>query len=92
MGCLRIKEGLQGGKTIQQRSESFASLWSLMLIPVLYIHACALSAHTRAHVFISATRLWLAATPLSLPEAGTAYSDILGFIVLHIKMTFFVCR
>jgi hypothetical protein len=29
------------------------------------------------------TRLWLIATPLSLPGAGTVYSDILGLIVLH---------
>jgi hypothetical protein len=42
---LRTREGLQGGQTIQQRSEVFASRWSLMLLPVLYIHACALSAH-----------------------------------------------
>jgi hypothetical protein len=52
-----------------------------MLLPVLYIHACALSARTR--VSISASHLWLAATPLSLPGAGTVYSDILGLIVLH---------
>jgi hypothetical protein len=35
-------------------------------------------------VCVSATHLWLAATPLSLPGAGTVYSDILGLIVLHI--------
>ena len=35
----------------------------------------------------SATHLWLAATPLSLPGAGTVYSDILGLIVLHVNMT-----
>jgi len=58
-----------------------------MLIPVLYIHACALSAHTCARVFISATHLWLAVTPLSLPGAGNVYSDILGFIVVHDNMT-----
>ena len=40
-----------------------------MLLPVLYIHACALA------VSISATHLWLAATPLSLPGAGTIDSD-----------------
>jgi hypothetical protein len=32
------------------------------------------------------THLWLAATPLSLPGAGTVYSDILGLIVLHVNM------
>ena len=32
------------------------------------------------------TRLWLAATPLSLPGAGTVYSDILGLIVLNVNM------
>jgi len=39
-----------------------------MLLPVLYIHVCAFSAHTRVHVSISAsaTHLWLAATPLSV--------------------------
>jgi hypothetical protein len=57
-----------------------------MLLPVLYIHICALSAHTRAHVVISAsaTRIWLAATSLSLPRAGTDYFDIRGLIVLHV--------
>jgi hypothetical protein len=53
LGRLRTKKGLQGGKTIQQRSESLALLWSLMLLPRLYIHACALSAHTRALVHVS---------------------------------------
>ena len=48
--CLRTKKGLQGGKTIQQRSE-FALQWSLMLLPALYIHACVLlSAHTRVSI------------------------------------------
>jgi len=37
LGCLRTKKGLQGGKTIQQRSELlFALQWSLMLLPLLY--------------------------------------------------------
>ena len=57
-----------------------------MLLPVLYIHACALA------VSISATHLWLAATPLSLPGAGTVYSDILGLIVLHVIMTLQIIR
>ena len=93
---LRTREGLQGGQTIQQRSEVFASRWSLMLLPVLYIHACALSAHIvcvcqRVYKVVvslsaSATHLWLAATPLSLPEAGNVYSDILGLIVVHVTM------
>ena len=54
-----------------------------MLQPVLYILACALSAHTRVRVSISssASHLWLAATQLSLPGADS--SDIL--IVLHIN-------
>jgi hypothetical protein len=66
-----------------------ASLWSLILVPVPYIHACALSAHTRVRVSVSAsaTHLWLAATLLSLPGAGTVYSDILGRIVSHVIMT-----
>ena len=54
-----------------------------MLLPVLNIHACALSAHTRVRMPISAnatTHLWLAATPLSLLGAGTVYSDILGLL------------
>jgi len=33
---LWTKKGLQGGKTIQQRS-GFALLWSLMLLPVLWL-------------------------------------------------------
>jgi hypothetical protein len=35
----------------------------------------------------SATHFWLAATPLTLPGAGTVYSDMLGLIVLHVNMT-----
>jgi hypothetical protein len=52
------------------------------------IHACALSAHTcvRVSVSASATHLELAATPLSLPGAGTINSDIHGLIVLHVDM------
>jgi len=54
-----------------------ASQWSLMLLPILYIHACALI-HASA-----ATYLWLAATPLYLPGAGTVYySDILSQLLL----------
>jgi len=68
LDCLRTKKGLQGGITIRQRSDLFASLWSLMLLPVPYIHACALSAHTRVRVRVSV--------------CGTFYSDILGFIVI----------
>jgi hypothetical protein len=58
-----------------------------MLLPVLYIHACALFAHTRVLSASATTHLWLAAKPLSLPGAGTVYSDILGLIVLHVSMT-----
>jgi hypothetical protein len=60
-----------------------------MLLPLMYIHACALSAHTRVSNSANATsHLWLAATPLSLPRAGgIVYSDILGLIVLHADMT-----
>jgi hypothetical protein len=45
--------------------------------------------HTRVLVSISAsdTCLLLAATPLSLSGAGTVYSGILGFNVLHVNMT-----
>ena len=50
LGGLRTKDGLQVGKAIQQRSELFASQWSLMLLPVLYIHACTLSAHSRVSI------------------------------------------
>jgi len=65
-----------------------------MLLPFLYIHACALFAHTRVHVsFSSATaHLWLGATPLSLPKVGTVYTDILGLIVLHVIMTRTIIR
>ena len=85
--CLLVL--VEGGENIQQRSEFLASQWSLVPLPVLCIHACALSAHTHERVSIaaSATHLWLAATPLSLPGAGTVYLDILGLIVLHINMT-----
>ena len=34
---LRTKKGLPGGKIMQQRSEFFASLWSLMLLPVMFV-------------------------------------------------------
>ena len=70
---------------LSSREVSYLHHWSLMLLPVLYIHVCALSAHTRAllRVSISAidTHLWLATIPLSLPGAGTVCSDILGPIV-----------
>jgi hypothetical protein len=58
----------------------------MMPLPVLYIHTCALSAHTRVRVYIfaSTTHLLLAATPLSLPGAVTVYSDIFGLILLHV--------
>ena len=66
-----------------------ASLWSPMLIEVMFIHACALSALTRVRVSISASasHFWLAATTLSVPEAGTLFSNILGLIVLQVNMT-----
>jgi len=67
-------------KPIQQRSDFFALLWSLMHLPVPYIHACAYFPATATTA--SATNLWLAATPLSLPGAETVYSDIPGLIVL----------
>jgi hypothetical protein len=55
-----------------------------MLLPVPFIHASVLSAHYRVHVSISAsaTHLWLAATPLSLPRAGPFTHDILDLIML----------
>ena len=59
-----------------------------MLLPFLYFHACAISAH--AHVSIVAStnsHLWLAAKSLTLAGAGTVYSDILVLIVLHANMT-----
>jgi len=34
----------------------------------------------------SAAHLWMAANLLSLPGAGTVYSDILGLIVLNVNM------
>jgi hypothetical protein len=54
-----------------------------MHLQVLYIHACALSAHIRDRVSVSAnaTHLRLAATPLSLPGAGTVYSNNFGLVV-----------
>jgi hypothetical protein len=55
-----------------------------------HIHDCALSAHARARVCVSisaTTHLRLAATPLSLTEAGTVYSDVLGLLMLHVNMT-----
>jgi|AntDeeMetagen681_2_1112603.scaffolds.fasta_scaffold51076_1 hypothetical protein len=52
---------------------------------LLYIHSCALSAHPRARVSISAvevhratTHLWMAATPLpSHPEAAGTWDYLL---------------
>jgi len=43
------KKGLQGGKTIQQRS-GFATLWSLMLLPLLWLMPLR-SLHTRMCVY-----------------------------------------
>jgi hypothetical protein len=53
---------------------------------------CALCSYSCACVsllvlLLKYSHLWLAATPLSLPGAGTVYSDILGLIVLHVNMT-----
>jgi len=78
---LRTKKGLQGGKTIQQRS-GFALLWSLMLLPVLWLMPLR-SLCTPVCMSTGATHLWLAPTLLLLPGAGTNDSDRpLGLIVV----------
>jgi hypothetical protein len=104
LGCLWTKEGLQT-ENHPVEEQVLCIAWSVMLlITVLCVNTCALSAHTRVRVSISASpasattthlrvsisasvttsHLWLAATPLSLPEAGTVYSDISGLIVLQV--------
>jgi hypothetical protein len=80
------------GLTIQ-RNEFFASLWFVGDSKVLCIKASALTAHTRVRVSVCLLVVlifgWLphhalAATPLSLPGAGTVYSDILSLIVIRL--------
>ena len=70
---LRTKKGLQGGKTIQQRSEFFASLVPNASTSCL-AHAlvCSLHTHVCVCVYYSvSTQLCVAATLLLLPGAGT---------------------
>ena len=65
-GRLRTKKGLQGGKTIQQRSEFFASLVPNASTSSL-AHALVRSLHTCMCVYYSvSTQLWVAATLLLL--------------------------
>jgi hypothetical protein len=72
---LRTKKGLQGGKTIQQRSEFFASLVPNASTSSL-AHALALFAHMHVCVYYSeSTQLCVAATLLLLSGAGTHDSD-----------------
>ena len=80
---LRTKKGLQGGKTIQQRSEFFASLVPNASTSSL-AHALVRSLHTCMCVYYSvSTQLCVAATLLVLPGAGTNESDRpLGLIVV----------
>ena len=82
-GRLRTKKGLQGGKTIQQRNEFFASLVPNASTSSL-AHALVRSLHTCMCVYYSvSTQLWVAATLLLLPGAGTHDSDRhLGLIVV----------
>jgi hypothetical protein len=68
--CLRTKKGLQGGKTIQQRSEFFASRGPFSFYQFSGSCPCALC----THVCVS-TQLCVAATLLLLPGAGTHDSD-----------------
>ena len=72
---LRTKKGLQGGKTIQQRSEFFTSLVPNASTSSL-AHALVRSLHTCMCVYYSvSTQLCVAATLLLLPGAGTHDSD-----------------
>ena len=77
------QEGLQGGKTIQQRSELYASLVPNASTSSL-AHALVRSLHTCMCVYYSeSTQLSVDATLLLLPEAGTHDSDgPLGLIVV----------
>jgi hypothetical protein len=72
----------------QQRSELFASLWSLMRLPVIHIHVCALS-FILVCVCLSLLvllHLWfLAATPLFLPGAGP-FTHFWSHCVCQIKL------
>ena len=75
---LWTKKGLQGEKTIQQRSEFFASLVPNASTSSL-AHALVRSLHTCMCVYYSeSTQLYVAATLLVLPGAGTH----LGLIVV----------
>ena len=72
---LRTKKGLQGGKTIQQRSEFFASLVPNASTSSL-AHALVRSLHKCMCVYYSvSTQLSVAATLLLLPGPGTHDSD-----------------
>ena len=83
-GRLRTKKGLQGGKTIQQRSEFFASLVPNASTSSL-AHALVRSLHTCMCVYYSvSTQLWVAATLLLLPGAGTHDSDRHLGLMLHL--------
>jgi len=78
---LWTKKGLQGGKTIQQRSEFFASLVPNASTSSL-AHALVRSLYTGICVYYSvSTQLCVAATLLLLPGSGTHDSD-LGLIVV----------
>ena len=82
--CLRTKKGLQGGKTIQQRSKIFASLWSLMHLLVLCL---ALSAHTYVCLLVPLIFDWLPHC-CSFPELGSlTQTDLSASLWLHIYMT-----
>jgi len=72
---LRTKKGLQGGKTIQQRSEFFASLVP-MLLPVLWpMPLCALCTHVCVSTTLSLLSLGSPPHYSSFSGAGTHDSD-----------------
>jgi len=78
------QEGLQGGKTIQQRSELYASLVPNASTSSL-AHALVRSLHTCMCVYCSvSTQLCVAATLLLLPGAGTHDSNLSASLFLHL--------
>ena len=75
LGAFWTKKGLQGGKTIQQRSDSLHR-WSLMLLPVLWpMPLCALCTHVCVSTTLSLLSLGSPPHYSSFSGAGTHDSD-----------------
>ena len=65
------------------RGVSYLHRWSLMLLPVPWLMPCALCTHVCVSTTLESTQLYVSATLLVLPGAGTNESDRpLGLIVV----------